>query len=127
MVAVIFAIGFLLYAVLSLAAGLAGHGSLPVPDFSGAMLGLLAVRVFNALTIPLSYRFGAQTTRYVPLALFLGLFILTSTSSSLGLSVNAVLGGLSTMQAGLLLLATSLLVNAVSFAVALSIYEKKDF
>ncbi len=92
------------------------------------MTGLFAVSVFNAVMLPLCYKFGAQTTRYVSLVLFFLLFFLSSLLSRIDLARYLIfLGSLRPSQRGLMLLAAALLVNAASYWITCPLYVRKDF
>jgi hypothetical protein len=74
---VLFAVSVLLYAVLTAFSALLGFDHIPPITFLGAMFGLFIASVYGGITIPLCYRFGAQSTRYVSLVLFFVVFALS--------------------------------------------------
>jgi ABC-type transport system involved in multi-copper enzyme maturation permease subunit len=124
LVFVIFALCLILYALLSLAAGAVGYRRIPPLTFLSAMLGLFVASLYSGITIPLCYKFGAQSTRYVGLVLFLAAFALSPLiPKAAGM---AALGGLPDGPLGLMLLAGALIVHAASFALSNALYAKKD-
>ncbi len=128
LVVLVFLGSVVFYTALSFAARAAGYGILPMLDLERAMIGLFTVSVFNAVMLPLCYKFGAQTTRYVSLVLFFLLFFLSSLLSRIDLArYLAFLGSLRPAQRGLMLLAAALLVNAVSYWITCPLYVRKDF
>jgi hypothetical protein len=124
----VFVVCCALYIVLAVICGAAGYDRIPMLDFESAMIGLFIINIYNAVILALSYKFGAQSTRYVALAIFFVIFFLNSWLSSAGISLNfdffASLNGNIT---GILLLAGAVIVNVVSFLISYPIYAKKDF
>jgi hypothetical protein len=123
----VFLAGVVLYTLLAFAGRALGFGKIPVLDWESAMFGLLILSLFNAVMLPLCYKFGAQATRYVSFVMFFIVFFLNSLLGSLDLSkYTEFLRSLNGMQTGLLLLTASLVINIVSFFITFPIYEKKD-
>jgi hypothetical protein len=115
MVGVLFVAGYVLY-------------TLPSLNFQRAMMGLLAVSLFNGIMLPLCFQFGAQATRYVTFVIFFAFFFLSSLIGNLDLSKYLeFLKNLNGQQTGLLLLGGAAAINLVSYAIACPIYCKKDF
>ena len=121
---VLFALCAALYALLSLAAGLFGYGRIPPITFPGAMFGLFAAGIYGGVTIPLYYRFGAQSIRYVGLALFLVAFALSPLVPAGAL--KAAGAGLTGGLMGILMLVGTLIVLGASFLLSDALYVKKD-
>lgn len=121
---VLFAVCAILYAVLTAASGFFGFDCIPPITFLSAMLGLFVASAYGGITIPLSYRFGAQATRYVSLVLFLLVFSLSPLVPA-G-AVVEVGTGLSDGLAGGVLLLGALLAQAASFLVSSALFSKKD-
>lgn len=123
-VLVLFVLCAVLYVLLSLAAGLMGFDRIPPLTWPDAMLGLFAVSVYIGITLPLNYRFGAQSTRYVSLLLFFAVFLLSSLVP--GGAIRIAEAGLTAGQTGFLFLIGALVVNAASFLLSSAIFSKKD-
>ena len=121
---VIFALSALLYAVLTAVMGLLGFDRIPPITFLSAMLGLFAASVCGGITISLSYRFGAQSTRFVSIILFLLVFVLSPLMPS-GAAFTAGMG-LSGGLVGAALLVGALAAQAASFLVSGALFSKKD-
>jgi ABC-type transport system involved in multi-copper enzyme maturation permease subunit len=121
---VLFMICAALYAVLALGARAAGYGRIPLLTLSDAMLGLFAASVYLGISLPLSYRFGAQSTRYVSLVLFFVAFFL---SSQVPKGAEAMAGaGFSGGTMSMILLAAALIINAASFLISNALFARKD-
>ena len=123
LIAVLFAVSAVLYALLTAVAGLLGFDRLPALTFLSAMLGLFAAAVYGGITIPLCYRFGAQSTRYVSLALF---FVVFALNPLMPANLREAGAGLSDGLAGALLLLGALAALAASFLVSNALFSKKD-
>ena len=121
---VLFVVCAALYVGLSMVAHAVGYGRLPQLNFSDAMLGLFASSVYLGVTLPLSYRFGAQATRYVSLVLFFVAFLLSSQVPKGAEMISGV--GFSGGLLGAMLLLAALIVNAASFLISNALYAKKD-
>jgi hypothetical protein len=121
---VLFAVSVLLYAALAAVSTRLGFGRIPPITFLSAMLGLFIASVYGGITIPLCYRFGAQSTRYVALVLF---FLVFALSPLLPAGAAAVAGvGFSDGLAGAVLLTGALAAQAASFLVSSALFTKKD-
>ncbi len=121
---VLFALCAAVYALISLAAGFFGYDRIPPITFSSAMFGLFVAGLYGGVTIPLYYRFGAQSTRYVALALFLVAFALSPLVPAGALMAAGA--GLSGGRMGILMLVCALIVLAASFLLSSALYAKKD-
>jgi hypothetical protein len=124
LVFVLFALCLALYVVLSLAAAAAGYGRIAPITFLSAMFGLFVACLYSGVTIPLCYRFGAQSTRYVGFVLFFAVFALSPLVPK-GAQM-AALAGLPDGLMGVLLLIGALIVHAASFILSSAFYAKKD-
>jgi ABC-2 type transport system permease protein len=124
LVFVLFAICLALYVLLSLASGLVGYDRIPQITFLSAMFGLFVASFYSGVTIPLCYRFGAQSTRYVGLVLFLAAFSLSPLVPK-GAEMVAM-SGLPDGRLSLVLLIGALIVHLVSFLVSSTLYSQKD-
>lgn len=124
LVFVLFALCLAVYVVLSLASAAVGYGRIPPITFPAAMLGLFAVSLYSGVTLPLCYKFGAQATRYVGLALFLAAFALSPLIPRI--AGMAAISGLPDGALGLLLLIGALIVHGVSFPLSNALYAAKD-
>ena len=122
---VVYIVSFLLYTLLATIGRAAGYDRIPMLTMTAASLGFLAISAFNGLTLPLAYRFGAQATRWVSFILFFAIFFGGSFTKQLELS-GASLTSLGGTGFSLLLIAAGLLISAVSYAITLPIYTKKD-
>lgn len=128
LVALVFLGSVVIYTALSFAARAAGYEKIPVLDLESAMLGLIAVSLFNAVMLPLCYRFGAQTTRYVSFVLIFLLFVLISLLGRLDLEKYlSFFANLRPSLRSLMLFGAALAVNAVSYSIACPLYVRKDF
>lgn len=124
LIVVLFAVCVPLYAVLTGGSALLGFDRIPPISFLGAMLGLFVVSVYGGVTIPLCYRFGAQSTRYVSLALFFVVFALSPLLPAGAVATGGA--GLSDESAGAMLLLGALTVLGVSFRISNALFSKKD-
>lgn len=124
LIVVIFIICFVLYTLLSVGGRALGYDKIPMLSFESAMLGLFAVSLFNAVMLPLCYKFGAQTTRYVALFLAMAVFLVSSINIP---QVSGFSASLSDTQLGLLLLGGAIIFNIISFMLSYPVYAKKDF
>jgi len=120
----LFALCAAVYVLISLAAGRFGYDRIPPITFSSAMFGLFVASLYGGVTIPMYYRFGAQSTRYVALALFLVAFALSPLVPEGALMAAGA--GLSSGLMGILMLACALIVLAASFLLSSALYAKKD-
>lgn len=128
MVAAVFAAGFILYTLILFAGRTVGYEKMPELDFASAMLGLFTISLFNAIMLPLCYKFGSQATRYVSLGMFFVLFFLSALLGNSDISqFLGFIGKLSSVQTGVLLLVGALVINVVSYFITYPIYKKKDF
>jgi len=121
---VLFVASVALYLVLFAATRAAGFERIPPLTFSAAAMGLFASSVYTGVTLPLAYRFGAQSTRYVALALFILVFALSGMVPEGAL--NVARAGLTEGQIGAGFLAGALAVNAASFFAANAVFARKD-
>ena len=121
---VLFAVCALLYALLTVVTGLFGFDRIPPITSLSAMLGLFIASVYGGITIPLSYRFGAQSTRYVSLVLFFLVFALSPLLPT-GAAFTAG-AGFSDGLTGLALLIGALAAQAASFLVSSALFSRKD-
>jgi ABC-2 type transport system permease protein len=118
---------FLLYTLLAVLSRAAGFDKVPMLTLFSAALGFVTICIFNGLTLPLSYKFGAQATRWVSFILFFGIFFLGSILGKLTQpGAAASLTALGDAQLSLLLFAAGLLVSAASYFITAAVYEKKD-
>ncbi len=120
----LFAACILLYLLLWALTRAAGFDRIPALTFSAAAMGLFAASVYIGVTLPLAYRFGAQSTRYVALLLFFVVFALSGLVPEGALSVSEA--GFTDGQVGGVFLAGALIANAASFFTANAIYARKD-
>lgn len=128
MIPVLFAASIVLYTILLFGSKALAYNTMPVLTMTSAMFGLFAVSLFNGVLLPLSYRFGAQSMRYVGLVIFFVFFFLSSFLSHFNLSGSiSIFANMNDTQIGVILLIMAVLVSAVSFAFSYSIYAKKDF
>ncbi|SHH78709.1 ABC-2 family transporter protein [Sporobacter termitidis DSM 10068] len=128
LILVIFVLSFLVYTLLFVVSQAAGYDKITALTPFSAAMGFLAISVFNGITLPLAYKFSAQTTRFVPFILFFSIFFLGSFLKEPDISgVTALFGNLSGGPFSLLLTAAALLVNAISCLITVPIYTKKDF
>jgi divalent metal cation (Fe/Co/Zn/Cd) transporter len=105
-----------------------GYDKIAMLSFNTAMIGLFSISLFNAVTLPLSYKFGAQGTRYISLFICMAMFFLSSLSVFKNAGVfNFMVGSPNNVPIGTVLLACSIVLNIISFVVSYSIYKKKDF
>jgi hypothetical protein len=127
LIPILFVVSFILYTLIFFGSEALGYGRIPVLDFQSAMMGLFAVSVFNAVMLPLCYKFGAESTRYVSFVIFFVFFFLSSLLGESDLSHTLdFFSRLSDVQTGLLLLGGTVVVNVVSYLFTYPIYEKKD-
>jgi ABC-2 type transport system permease protein len=127
MVAVLFAVSVVLYTLLAFGCRAFGYDRIPVLDFESALTGLFAVSVFNAVMLPLCYKFGAEATRYVSFGIFFAFFFLSSFLGKTDLSeIFGFFNRLSGVQFGFILLGGAVVLNMVSYMFTYPIYEKKD-
>lgn len=121
---VLFAVSALVYAVLTAVSALFGFDRIPPITFLSSMYGLFIASLYGGITIPLCYRFGAQSTRYVSLILF---FVVFSLSPLLPAGAAAAAGvGLSDGLTGAALFVGALAAQAASFLVSSALFSKKD-
>ena len=121
---VMFAVCLALYALLFLATNALGIGRIPPVSFSAAMLGLFTASVYSGVTIPLNYRFGAQSTRYVAMGLFFVVFALSPLLPK-GATLATGAGFSDGLTGGLCLLGAAA-VQTGSFFLSNALFAKKD-
>jgi ABC-2 type transport system permease protein len=128
MIIVIFVGCFVLYSLLAFVSRTLGYDKVPPLNRLSASIGLMTISLFNGVTLPLAYKFGAQATRYVSFILFFGVFFLSGFIGKLDLSaVGGFLQNLSELQLSLLIVVLAVIINVVSYMFSESIYAKKDF
>lgn len=125
LIAVLFVICFILYTLVYTICSKLGYDKIPILNFGSAMLGLLAVSLLNGISLPLSYKFGANSMRYVSMLLFFIIFFLSYMTGNFNLL--DFIKKIDDIQIGLILLAGALVINLVSFPLSSAIYSKKDF
>lgn len=127
LIVVVFALCYVFYTLMFAASRYLSVNMLSALDFESAMLGLLAVSLFNGITLPLSYKFGANSMRYVGLLLFFAMFLISPLLKAVDFGSMLKALGLGKYGSGLLLLAGALIINLAAFPITYFIYAKKDF
>jgi ABC-2 type transport system permease protein len=128
MVLLVFIAGYVLYTILSLVESIDGYSKITSLNFLSSMLGLFSISLFNGIMLPLCYRFGSQSTRYISLGIFFVFFFLSNFLGGTDITkFIGFIGSLSSIQGGLLLIVGTLLISVISYAVTYPIYAKKDF
>jgi hypothetical protein len=121
---VLFAVSVLLYAALTAVSALLGFDRIPPITFLSAMLGLFVASAYGGVTIPLCYRFGAQSTRYVSFVLFFVVFALSPMLPAGAAFASEA--GFSDGLAGAALLVGAFAAQAASFLASNALFAKKD-
>ena len=78
MIILVFTVCFVAFTFIAFVSRVLGFNVVPMLRFQTAMIGLFSISFFNAVTLPLSYKFGAQATRYISLFICMALFFLSS-------------------------------------------------
>ncbi len=125
---VIFIGCFVLYTLLVLISHTLGYEAIPPLTVLSVSLGFLIISLFNGVTLPLAFKFGAQATRYVSFILFFAVFFFSSFIVKHGQSaLSGFLQNLNEFQISLLIILIAVIANIISYMVSSSIYAKKDF
>ncbi len=125
---IIFALCFVAFTLLAFLSNALGSGKIAMLSFDAAMIGLFSISLFNAVTLPLSYKFGAQGTRYVSLFICMVMFFLSSLPIFKSGEILKYTGEAQDgVTVGIVLLIGSVLLNVISYAISYTIYNKKDF
>ncbi len=128
MVIIVFAVCFAAFTFLVFLGRTIGYDKIAMLSFNTAMIGFFSISLLNAVTLPLSYKFGAQATRYVSLFICLAMFFLSSLPVFKNVGVFRIMVGLPNLvPIGTIMLVCSVLLNIISYIVSYSIYKKKDF
>jgi hypothetical protein len=123
---VVFITAAVLYSFLAVISRAAGYEKIPMLTLMSTSLAFCSLSIFNGLSIPLAYKYGAQSTRLVSFILFFALFFVSSLLRELKLPVLEAFSRPSDGYAGLLILAAGILISLLSFQISARIYEKKD-
>lgn len=128
MVVIIFALSFAAFTFISFISRAIGYDKISMLRFDTAMIGLFSISLFNAVTLPLCYKFGAQGTRYISLFICMAMFFLSSLPVFRSGAAFRFMGGApDNVTVGAVLLVCAILLNTISFTISYIIYKKKDF
>lgn len=125
---VIYIGGIILYTACAIGGRALGYDNIPMLNLLGASFGLFIISIFNGLILPLTYKFGAQSMRFVSFILYFAGFILGSFLVKHDVSIlNGFVNTLNADQISFLLFAAAVFTNIFSYMIAKAIYENKDF
>lgn len=128
LILMIYVASFLLYTLIATISRTFGYNGIPGLTLHSAALGLFVLSLFNGIMLPLAFKFGAQATRYVSFILFFVTFFLSSFLSNIDLTgLSNFFQNINAPVTAIIIFVLAGGINLISYNLARTIYEKKDF